>query len=52
MKLRLERAEFLLSSTEFSITEISMQSGFNNVSFFIRSFKKAYGLTPLQYRNL
>ena len=51
MKLRLERAELLLSSTEMSITEISMQSGFNNISFFIRSFKKAYSMTPLQYRN-
>ena len=51
MKLRLERAELLLSSTELAITEISIQTGFNNVSFFIRSFKKAYGLTPLQYRN-
>lgn len=51
MKLRLERAELLLNSSEMSITEISMQSGFNNISFFIRSFKKAYGLTPLQYRN-
>ena len=51
MKLRLERAELLLSSTELSVTDISMQTGFNNISFFIRSFKKAYGMTPLQYRN-
>lgn len=51
MKLRLERAELLLSSTELSVTEISLQTGFNNISFFIRSFKKAYGMTPLQYRN-
>ena len=51
MKLRLEHAELLLSTTELPITEISLQSGFNNISFFIRSFKKAYGFTPLQYRN-
>lgn len=51
MKLRLERAELLLSSSELSITEISLQTGFNNISFFIRSFKKAYGMTPLKYRN-
>ena len=51
MKLRLERAQFLLSATALPVTEISMQTGFNNISFFIRSFKKAYGMTPLQYRN-
>lgn len=51
MKLRLERAELLLSTTELPVTEISLQTGFNNISFFIRSFKKAYGCTPLQYRH-
>ena len=51
MKLRLERAELLLTSTSLPVTDISLQTGFNNISFFIRSFKQAYGLTPLQYRN-
>lgn len=51
MKLRMERAELLLSTTELPVTEISLQTGFNNISFFIRSFKKAYGQTPLKYRN-
>lgn len=51
MKLRMERAELLLSTTDLSVTEISLQTGFNNISFFIRSFKKAYGQTPLRYRN-
>lgn len=51
MKLRMERAELLLSTTELSVTEISLQTGFNNISFFIRSFKKAYGQPPLKYRN-
>ena len=51
MKLRLERAELLLGTTELSVSEVCLQTGFNNISFFIRSFKKAYGMTPLQYRN-
>lgn len=51
MKLRLERAELLLGTTELSVTEVCLQTGFNNISFFIRSFKKAYGMTPLKYRN-
>jgi AraC-like DNA-binding protein len=51
MKLRLERAELLLGTTELSVSEVCLQTGFNNISFFIRSFKKSYGMTPLQYRN-
>ncbi len=51
MKLRLERAELLLSTGTLPVTEIAMQTGFNNLSFFIRVFKKAYGYTPLKYRN-
>ena len=51
MKLRLERAELLLGTTELPVTEVCLQTGFNNISFFIRSFKKAYGVTPLKYRN-
>ena len=51
MKLRLERAELLLTSTSLPVTDISLKTGFNNISFFIRSFKQSYGLTTLQYRN-
>ncbi|MFQ7714616.1 MAG: helix-turn-helix domain-containing protein, partial [Agathobacter rectalis] len=25
--------------------------GYQNVSYFIRSFKKMYGVSPLKYRN-
>lgn len=28
-----------------------MQSGYQNVSYFIRSFKKTYGVSPLKYRK-
>lgn len=49
--LRLTHAQKLLENTELSITEIALQSGFPNVSYFIRSFKKAYGVSPLGYRK-
>ena len=41
--LRLEYAKQLLQDTDTPVTEIAMQSGYQNVSYFIRSFKKAYG---------
>ena len=47
----LAEARKLLESTELSVTEIAFQVGFPNVSYFIRSFKEAYGTSPLKYRN-
>ena len=49
--LRLEHAKQLLQDTDIPVTEIAMQSGYQNVSYFIRTFKKAYGVSPLKYRK-
>ena len=49
--LRLTHAKQLLETTEESITEIALQSGFSNVSYFIRAFKNAYDKSPLKYRK-
>lgn len=51
MHLRLTHAKRLLETTDDNVTDIAMQSGFYNVSYFIRSFKKAYGIAPLHYRK-
>ena len=34
-----------------TIQEISAATGYYSASFFIRSFKKAEGMTPLDYRK-
>lgn len=49
--LRLEHAKQLLQDTDIPVTEVAMQSGYQNVSYFIRSFKKTYEISPLKYRN-
>ena len=49
--LRLSHAKNLLETTDLSITEVAASAGFPSVSFFIRSFKSNYGITPLQYRK-
>ena len=49
--LRLEHARQLLEESAASVTEVAMCSGYQNVSYFIRSFKKMYGVSPLKYRN-
>ncbi|THD65662.1 AraC family transcriptional regulator [Robertkochia marina] len=48
---RLVHASKLLSENSMSITEIAFESGFNNFSYFNKSFKKFTGKTPSEYRN-
>ena len=48
---RLEKAAELLKSTSFSITEISFECGFNNLSYFNKLFKRKYNLTPREFRD-
>ncbi|WP_334137156.1 AraC family transcriptional regulator [Muricomes intestini] len=48
---RLTMAARLLLTTEDSILEVAAQSGFNNLSYFNRLFKRKYAQTPGQYRK-
>ena len=44
--------EKLLISTDLSIAEIARDCAFSSNTYFIRRFKKRYGLTPESYRTL
>ena len=46
---RMELACRLLRQGELSISEVCFQSGFNNISYFNRIFKKLKGVTPSEY---
>lgn len=46
---RVERACYLLERKNSTVTEVAMECGFNDVSYFIRCFKKHKGITPYQY---
>ena len=46
---RIERACYQLITTNDSITEISLSCGFNDISYFIKTFKKYKGKSPKQY---
>lgn len=49
---RIEQACYQLSTTDDSITEIAYQNGFNDLSYFIRTFKKYKGITPGKYKRI
>lgn len=49
-KLRMSEAKNLLETTFLNVQEIMARVGINDVSHFIRDFKRAYGSTPIRYR--
>lgn len=50
-KKRMEKAKLLLLSTPMKNYEIAQQIGIEDVNYFITKFKKAWGVTPKQYRQ-
>lgn len=48
---RLTMVSRLLVSSESSILDIAAESGFDNLSYFNRMFKKQFGMTPREYRK-
>ena len=50
MTKRLERAKFLIETTEEPVNDIAFRSGFKNTSHLVRLFKETYGRPPHQYR--
>ncbi len=49
--LRMQHAEHMLRSTFLSVKEVAFVSGLNDVSSFVRDFKRRCGLTPSEFRT-
>lgn len=48
--VRINHAQLLLATTSLSVTQIAMECGYNNVSYFISVYKAITGQTPLRSR--
>lgn len=48
---RLEMSKALLTSTQDTVLAIATAVGFNNVTYYNRCFRHAYGIAPGQYRD-
>ncbi len=49
--LRLERARILLRQTTMHLSEIAYATGFSSTSYFSKTFRSKYGVTPKQERE-
>ncbi len=49
---RIEKAARKLISTDMSVTDIAYICGFNDLSYFIKTFKIYKGVTPSKFRSL
>ncbi len=51
-ELRLKNARELLQSSDLSISEIALKTGYSDSNYFARSFRKVCKVTPREYRNM
>lgn len=50
-KIRMKKAKSLLKGSNMTVENIAFSVGYQNVEHFNRLFKKAYNMTPIQFRN-
>lgn len=48
---RMNRAAYLLNTTTYSVSDIALRCGFENLYYFSNSFKKFHGVSPITYRR-
>lgn len=51
-ELRVKRAAQLLKSGDFNVSQITYMVGMNDARYFSKCFKKAYGVTPSEYKKM
>jgi len=49
IQARLERARWLLTNSTLTVSEVAAQSGFDNIYYFSRSFRRRVGCPPREY---
>ena len=50
--LRIKKAAELLTNTDMKIVDIGIICGFQDMSYFAKTFRNIYGCTPVSYTHL
>lgn len=48
---RIEESRYLLRETDMSLSQIAQVLGFSSASYFSQSFRRAEGISPMEYRK-
>jgi AraC-like DNA-binding protein len=48
---RIDRAKWIIAENSSSLSSVAFKVGFNDVTDFIKQFKKITGLTPSSYKD-
>lgn len=48
---RIERAQYLMATSSMNYSEIAVETGFSDVSYFSKTFRKVTGLSPREYKR-
>jgi len=51
LKRALLKAKLLLEDKSLTVTEVCFECGFNSSSWFAKSFKEEFGLSPKKYQQ-
>lgn len=51
LRERIKRATWLLRSTQLSVSQVALECGFRQLSYFTRCFRKATGQPPSRFRK-
>lgn len=49
---RINKSALLLRNTDLAISAVAGQTGFNNISYYNRAFRKYMNMTPREYRKM
>ena len=49
--VRLQKAQELIQENQLNVTEVAYETGFSSIQHFSRSFKKAYGQSPSDFKK-
>lgn len=50
-RLRTGHAAFLLATTRQNVSQVSLNVGISDANYFVKLFRKDYGMTPTEYRS-
>ena len=51
LRVRMDAAKKLLKNTSLFISEIALETGYTDISYFSRIFKRTAGMSPAEYRK-